>query len=78
MLQLVLVVCPSFGGLRYPFSGILCDGAFPDRKFSRIHKTPLNYNLFTDGVVYWTLNRFNEGARIYFICNTPHLVKTVR
>ena len=56
----------------------VCDGASPNRKFFRIHKTPLNYNVSTDGVIYWTLNRFNEGARIYFICDAPHLIKTVR
>ena len=54
------------------------DGASPNRKIFRIHKTPLNYNVSADGVIYWTLNRFNEGARIYFICDAPNLIKTVQ
>ena len=54
------------------------DGASPNRTFLRIHKKRLNYNVSAGGVIYWTLNRFNEGARIYFICDAPHLIKTVQ
>ena len=56
----------------------VCDGASLNKSFFRIHKKHLNYNVFADRVIYWTLNRFNEGARIYFICDAPHLIKTVQ
>ena len=47
----------------------VCDGASPNRKFFSIHKIPLNYNVSTDGAIYWTLDRFNGGVRIYQDCS---------
>lgn len=51
---------------------LVCDGATPNRKFYRIHS--LNHD-----ACHWTRNVFALDDRgIYFICDTPHLMKTTR
>ena len=79
--QLYLVVWDLVGVLEDCYIHIrafVCDGASLNEKFFRIHKIPWNYNVSADGVIYWTLNRFNEGTRIYFICDTPNLTNIVQ
>ena len=53
----------------------VCDGATTNRTFFGFHnKLGLQYN----GVTYCTLNRCDNSRYIYFICDVPHLLKTVR
>jgi hypothetical protein len=52
-----------------------CDGAATNRTFFSFHKKlGLDYN----GVTYSTVNRCDKSRQIYFICDVPHLIKTVR
>ena len=54
---------------------ITCDGATPNRKFFKMHKTDDHQ----DDPVYWTINRFSPDKRkIYFVSDVPHLLKTAR
>lgn len=48
-----------------------CDGASPNRKFYKMHRTE-------KGLVYKTKNPFSNDRDIYFICDVPHLIKTTR
>ena len=57
----------------------VCDGASPNRRFYRLHKLPDDLNVAVDGVVYWAWNLYAaDDRKIYFICDVPHLIKTVR
>ena len=56
----------------------VCDGASPNRRFFRMHQLPDKSNVSEDGVVFWAWNRFAKGRKIFFICDTPHLIKTTR
>lgn len=52
----------------------VCDGAATNRTFFSYHK---KLGLQYKGVTYSTVNRVNNSP-IYFICDVPHLLKTVR
>ena len=55
------------------------DGAAPNRRFYRLHLMPDGANKSDDGVTYWCWNRYaSEQRKLYFFCDVPHLVKTVR
>ena len=56
----------------------VCDGAAPNRRFYQLHRLPDEINVSQDGVVFWATNRYAESRRIYFICDAPHLLKTLR
>ena len=53
----------------------VCDGATPNRKFFRVHE---GYGGKYQRITYYTENRYAPGQRIYFICDVPHLLKTLR
>ena len=58
---------------------VASDGAAPNRKFYRLHN--FNDNKSSEGVVYWTYNRYaprSSKRKIFFICDVPHLIKTIR
>ena len=55
----------------------VCDGASPNRKFFKMHLLEDKSNV-KDGVVYWTWNKYRRNSKIYFICDPPHLIKTIR
>ena len=50
----------------------VCDGASSNRKFYKMHST--------DGVSipYFAINLCDQSRKIFFICDVPHLIKTVR
>ncbi|XP_071945700.1 uncharacterized protein [Antedon mediterranea] len=50
----------------------VCDGASPNRKFYRQHGTSVSSE-----VVFSTISPYTK-RNIYFICDTPHLLKTTR
>ena len=52
------------------------DGASPNRRFFRLHKELDPNN--DKGVCYKTINLFARSRYIYFISDTPHLIKTAR
>ena len=57
------------------------DGASPNRRFYRLHMMHDQENRSDDGVIYWCWNRYTktgERRKIYFICDVPHLIKTIR
>ena len=52
---------------------ITCDGASPNRKFFRMHKSS------KDHFVYKTKNVYAPDSRdVYFFSDPPHLIKTAR
>ena len=51
------------------------DGASPNRKFFRIHEGIGGQYM---GVTYYCVNRYATHRHLYYICDVPHLVKTVR
>ena len=57
------------------------DGASPNRRFYRLHLLDDFENTSAKGVVYWCWNRYapsREKRKIFFICDVPHLIKTIR
>ena len=51
---------------------ITADGASPNRKFFKMHKTP------ELSVLYKTNNPYvKDGCSTYFVSDPPHLIKTV-
>ena len=56
---------------------ITADGASPNRKYFRLHALPDGINMKHD-VIFWTWNLFATSRCIYFVCDVPHLIKTVR
>ena len=56
------------------------DRASPNRRFYRLHMMHDQENRSDDGVIYWCWNRYTktgERRKIYFICDVPHLIKTI-
>ena len=62
----------------FTIRAFICDGASPNRKFFEMHRLEDNSNVSDDGVVYWAVNRYDRTKKIYFICDPPHLLKTLR
>ena len=56
---------------------ITADGTSPNRKYFNLHKLENQENV-KDDVVYWTYNPWAPLKKIYFICDVPHLIKTIR
>ena len=57
------------------------DGASPNRRFCRLNMMHDQENTPDDSVIYWRWNRSTttgERRKIYFICDVPHLIKTIR
>jgi len=60
-------------GLKCMF--ITSDGASPNRRFIRMHRSPDNQ----DAIIYRAVNIFSADQRfIYFVSDVPHLLKTAR
>ena len=57
---------------------LVSDGFSANRKFYKLHLHDDHSNLSPEGHVFWTWNRMDPSRRIYFICDVPHLMKTVR
>ena len=59
---------------------VACDGAAPNRRFFKIHELNKSENTDLEGIVYWTKNPFSldPNRKLWFICDVPHLIKTVR
>ena len=56
--------------------GVTADGASPNRKFFRLHKSP---DAKKDSVTYKTKNPYSDDeCDIFFISDPPHLIKTIR
>ena len=53
-----------------------CDGASANRKFFQMHEA-VGVGTY-QGITYSIVNRYDHDRVIYFICNAPHLIKTVR
>ena len=57
------------------------DGVSPNRRFYRLHMMHDQENRSDDGIIYWCsylYTKTGERRKIYFICDVPHLIKTVR
>ena len=55
----------------------ICDGATPNRLFFRLHSIP-NLMPVEESYCYCTANPYDDSRLIFFICDVPHLLKTVR
>lgn len=53
----------------------VCDGASSNRTFYNLH---CKMGQQFAGVTYCTMNRYGRPRYIYYICDVPHLLKTVR
>ena len=53
-----------------------CDGASSNRKFFQMHEA-VGVGTY-QGITYSIVNRYDHDRVIYFICDAPHLIKTVR
>ena len=62
----------------FTIRAFICDGATPNRRFFELHCLPEGINVSPDGVTYWAINRYDRSKKIYFICDPPHLIKTLR
>ena len=51
------------------------DGATPNRRFFKVHEA---VGGSYQGITYCTVNKYASDRPIYFICDVPHLIKTVR
>ena len=51
---------------------MVSDGASPNRKFYKLHK------ISSSSLPFFAINMCCTERRIYFICDPPHLVKTIR
>ena len=58
-------------GYGFKVRALICDGATPNRKFYRYHGNGQD-------ICHRTVNPFNRKRNLYFICDTPHLLKTTR
>ena len=54
---------------------LICDGATPNRKFFKLHGVPPNGD---EDCIHWAPVKNDPRRRVYFICDPPHLIKTVR
>ena len=57
---------------------IVSDGFSANQKLYRLHPMPDDSNLTPEGHIHWTWNYANPGVKIFFICDVPHLLKTIR
>ena len=62
----------------FKIDAMVSDGASPNRRFYWLHQLADGSNLSNDGVVYWAWNRYDKSRKIYFFCDVPHLMKTLR
>ena len=53
----------------------VCDGATPNRKLFKVHERVGGQY---QGLTYYTENRYAPDQKIFFVCDVPHLLKTVR
>ena len=62
----------------FKVGALVSDGASPSRRLYRIHKLADGTNVSPDGVTYWAWNLYDNERKIYFFCDVPHLMKTLR
>ena len=62
----------------FKVDAMVSDGASPNRRFYWLHQLAGRSNLSNDGAVYWIWNRYDKSRKIYYFCDVPHLMKTLR